>query len=602
MVDFDKRHSKELVKIPVSDLEPSSRSFRPIGIGGFIKHVLTGIRMTYRRIIDWVYVNDFRQEIAKARAEGNHEKARKLRAEQEKQSLPRQKKAMLAFGALSLLFIYVYVAFGALLLTAGVLLAATAVGLLSSPEVLLEAFGKGPEEEGSEPFSISSATNAEAATDCLSRALAAEGITVRKILEPKKYHWGWEFPVIMKKGTPQDIQKKAARLETLMRLPKDGLLISDTQFRAEVIVRLVQSDPFIGIDGFPYAEPLSRSIKNKYKVAMRMDGEDISLSLLRSHAVVIAAPGGGKSMFMRALADITTSCRDCVTWDIDPGGNGLEVFGKAISRSGREQDEIKSMLEDAIEYAKIRAKKLTQLGMGDNWQPSKEHPALVIFIDEFIQLNKENKDLAVSLIRIGRKAAISVILAAQQATKDVLGAAIADSVSLKVMFSSRHADVPIVFGEGMLASGWRPDRLHPVSGDDPQDAGKCYIMGGGSREPYLYKVMPLEHADALERGRERAAEGMVRIDNDTLDGTVVFDESETPLFQNVLDIFENFDENDWLPANIIVKELRSYGIDLTAKELHEKLGDTGRDSKIWEGSKYKIAGYYRTAIEKKLGE
>jgi S-DNA-T family DNA segregation ATPase FtsK/SpoIIIE len=394
---------------------------------------------------------------------------------------------------------------------------------------------------------------------------------------------------------------KADRLETLMRLPKDGMLVASTRFRAEVIIRLMQTDPFEGMADLAYAEPLSRSIKKKYIVGKRMDGQDLEISLLRTHAVVIAAPGGGKSMFMRALADITTSCRDCVTWDIDPGGNGLEVFGDAIAARGRTEQEIEEMLTEAIEYAKIRAKKLTKLNMGDNWQPTPEHPALVIFIDEFIQLNKKCKELAVDLIRVGRKAAISIVMAAQQSTKDVLGAAIADSVSLKVMFASRHADVTNVFGEGALGSGWRPDRLHPAAGEDIEDAGKCYVMGGGSREPHLYKIFAMDPSEAILRGTERHNEGMPELDSDTvLDATVAISNEERRLLENIIDIFDNFDEQDWLPTSVITREIRSYGHSLTARQLHDSLGDMGKDSQVWEGSKYKVAGYYRNSIEKRL--
>ena len=72
------------------------------------------------------------------------------------------------------------------------------------------------------------------------------------------------------------------------------------------------------------------------------------------------------------------------------------------------------------------------------------------------------------------------------------------------------------------------------------------------------------------------------------------------MFEHVLDIFENFDEHDWLPASILVKELKGYGHTLTARQLHEILGDTGRESRIWDGSKYKVAGYFRRNIEKQL--
>jgi S-DNA-T family DNA segregation ATPase FtsK/SpoIIIE len=600
MVDFDKKHSTELVKRPDTDLE-KSRSFRSSGQGVF-SHVKKGVKISSKVVLDWVYMNDYKEEIAKARNDGNFEKARKLRIEQEKRSEPRRKRFYSILAVLISFIGWAYVTWNIVPIAVAAMTVLVAMWIVGSgfKPSQLNFKNDDARDDPMEPFPIADARNREEAMECLRRTLLAEGITPRTILEPTRYNWGWEFPVVLRKGTPNDVMAKAKDMETLMRLPADGMLVAATRFRAEIIIRLMQTDPFSNMSNDPRAEPLSRSIKNKYRIAQRMDGQFIDISLLRNHAVVIAAPGGGKSMFMRKLADITTSCRDCVTWDIDPGGNGLEVFGNAIARRGRTAEEIEEMLTEALEYTKIRAKKLTKLKMGDNWQPSKEHPALIIFIDEFIQLNKKCKELAVQVIRNGRKAAITVVMAAQQATRDTLGAAIADSISIKVMFASRHADVPLVFGEGALSQGWRPDRLHPASGEDVEDAGKCYIMGGGSREPYLYKVFAIEPDEAIEMGDEREAEGMPELDVDTYLDVTVTDTTDKRLFADTLDIFENFDEHDWLPASILVKELRGYGHVLTARQLHDSLGDTGRESRIWEGSKYKVAGYFRKNIEKHL--
>lgn len=603
MVDFDKKHSTELVKRPDADLV-DTRSFRSFGQGVF-SHVRKGVRITSKAILDWVYLNDYKEEISKARLDGNLEKARKLKIEQDKRTEPRRKRFYSVLAVLIAVAGWSYATWGILPMAGALGAILTVMWFIGSglkpADIVSGITGNddGPDDP-MEPFPIADARTRDEAQEALRRALLAEGITPRVILEPTRYNWGWEIPVVLRKGTPDDVMAKAKKMETLLRLPTDGMLVAATRFRAEVVIRLMQTDPFSNMERERRAEPLSRSIKNKYKVAQRMDGQSLELSLLRNHAVVIAAPGGGKSMFMRKLADITTSCRDCVTWDIDPGGNGLEVFGSAIARRGRTPEEIEEMLTEALEYTKIRAKKLTKLGMGDNWQPTKDHPALIIFIDEFIQLNKKCKDLAIQVIRNGRKAAITVVLAAQQATRDTLGAAIADAVSIKIMFASRHADVPLVFGEGMLSQGWRPDKLHPASGEDVEDAGKCYILGGGSREPYLYKVFPIEPDEAIEMGDEREAEGMPELDKDTYLDVTVTDTTDRRLFEDVLDIFENFDEHDWLPAKIIITELKGYGHTLTARQLHEILGDTGRESRIWEGSKYKVAGYFRKNIEKQL--
>ncbi|QMP84233.1 FtsK-like DNA translocase [Streptomyces phage Coruscant] len=593
MVDFNKNSSTELVKRPDSDLETFSRSFRSLQnseVMGVFWHVCRRLSILFNKGMDWTFAKEFDEEINSLKTSGHPDKARKMMIQKEAASKPRKQKALIGVGLLAGSIYY----FGLIALVLPLVLLLLYAALSGSLPEAVAKVEKTYDTEGMEPFSLNEARTAEEAQECLRRALVAEGISIRSFRPPVRYDWGWEIPVILKKGTPSDVMAKADRLETLMMLQRDGMLVSSATFRAEVIIRLIQSDPFLGMEEFAYAEPLSRSINKKYVAVQRMDGKNLELSLLRSHAVIIAGPGGGKSMFMRTLADITTSSRDCVTWDIDPGGNGLEVFGDAIDRRGRTKAEIEQMFTDAIAFAKRRAKLLTKLGMGDNWQPSKKHPAIVIFVDEFIQLDKRAKELAIDLIRIGRKAAISVVLAAQQATRDTLGAAIADSVSLKIMFASRHADVPLVFGEGSLGQGWRPDRLHPATGDDPEDAGKCYIMGGGSREPYLYKAFPMSPAEAIRRGKERASEGMTKIDSDTTGESF-----ENSLLKAIINVFVE-SEQEWLPTSSISKDLKNYGYNLTVRQIHETLGELGRESQAWEDSKYKVAGYSRDSIEMRL--
>jgi S-DNA-T family DNA segregation ATPase FtsK/SpoIIIE len=64
----------------------------------------------------------------------------------------------------------------------------------------------------------------------------------------------------------------------------------------------------------------------------------------------------------------------------------------------------------------------------------------------------------------------------------------------------------------MLGDGWRPDRLHPATADDPGEAGRCYVATAGNREPLISAIHPLEESDAHERGAARAALGLPRID------------------------------------------------------------------------------------------
>jgi S-DNA-T family DNA segregation ATPase FtsK/SpoIIIE len=117
--------------------------------------------------------------------------------------------------------------------------------------------------------------------------------------------------------------------------------------------------------------------------------------------------------------------------------------------------------------------------------------------------------------RVGRKARVTLILAATEATSDTLGAAIPDTTALRILHACRHTDVRLVLGPQMLADGWRPDRLHPATADDPGEAGRCYVATAGNREPLISAICPLDESDAHERGERRAAAVLPRIDPDS---------------------------------------------------------------------------------------
>ncbi|UAL71206.1 hypothetical protein K7396_02700 [Streptomyces angustmyceticus] len=372
-----------------------------------------------------------------------------------------------------------------------------------------------------DPFPIADANTRDEAAECVRRALVSEGINVAAIEAGRRYPWGWEITVRLKKGTPADLIAKAPELETPLDLPTDGLLCQPMrQKRAQVVLRLVESDPFEDMPALPTRKPNSLAMRDKALVAKRMDGQHTMLTFLGQHFIVIASSGGGKSVTFRTIGDTLTDCEDVIVVDLDPGGNGLEPLAAAVGVRVVGADQmhiIEAVLEKLLKIAKARAMLLGKLGMGDNWIPSPRYPAIVTLIDEYPQLSQRAKALVVAILRVGRKSRVQVGLAAQEATKDSIGAAIADSIALKIVGPSRHQDIVQVFGAGAGANGWRPDRLHPAEGLDPADAGKAYIMGGGSTDPLIHKFIPTTYEEGKQRAAARAAAGRPWFDAESLD-------------------------------------------------------------------------------------
>ena len=85
---------------------------------------------------------------------------------------------------------------------------------------------------------------------------------------------GWEVTVWLRKGTPADLIAKAPELETPLDLPQDGLLCQPRRKkRAQVVLRLVEGDPFERMPALPSRKPNSLRMRDKALLAMRMDGD-----------------------------------------------------------------------------------------------------------------------------------------------------------------------------------------------------------------------------------------------------------------------------------------------------------------------------------------
>jgi S-DNA-T family DNA segregation ATPase FtsK/SpoIIIE len=371
-----------------------------------------------------------------------------------------------------------------------------------------------PEIPDNAPYPIADAHTRAEAADCVARALLVEGIALRLAGEATRTGWGWTVPVILRAGTPAAIVAKTGDLETHLDLPAGGVLATpDRSRRARVVLRLAQTDPFAGIGYAPPRPPVSLSITQRAEIGRRIDGEPLVVPLLGVHGVVIGSPGAGKSSTLLALADVVSACCDAVVWDLDPAGDGLRVLGGGVARRERDLAGVEEALADALALAETRPRMLSELDMRTGvWEPSQERPAVVVLVDEYPRLSVRGKQLAVQLLRVGRKARVTLILAATEATSDALGAAIADTTALKIMHACRFPDIQLVLGPQMGAEGWRPDRLHPATADDPGDSGRCYVSTAGLREPLLAKVRPVDPDRIGELGAQRAGVGLPRID------------------------------------------------------------------------------------------
>jgi hypothetical protein len=374
--------------------------------------------------------------------------------------------------------------------------------------------------ESDEPYPLAWADSPGRVQECVSRALYAENIETRQVTYLGAHAWGHELRVTLKGSTAGKVNAAADQLDAHFNIARGGTLIEpDPQQSAEITLRLVTSDPFAGMARPNVHFPGSLSVRETAIYGQGMDGSPLEFRLRGMSMLVIGSSGSAKTKgALRSLAEAITACRDAIAIEMDPVKDGLSEFSPAMAVPPiRGAKDCTEWLARMVKLASARNAVKSRLNMGDLWQPSAKHPTVFVIVDEFIYLPKEAKELAIELLRIGRETGVHIIFAAQEATEDSLGDAIASAVTYRIMLASRSEDVRLVFGKGASDMGYRPDRLRPaVDEERVYDAAKFYIQGPGFLRPIQWRWHRLERDQIREAVKERMAVGRPWFDHESL--------------------------------------------------------------------------------------
>lgn len=375
--------------------------------------------------------------------------------------------------------------------------------------------------EDAKPFPLRNARTPDQLAQCVLLAARAENVPIVEVADVVRQPWGWQCVVRVNEGTPEAIIAKAGDLETRFDLPTNGVRPQPLRARrACAILRLVDGNPFATAPGLPYRAPKSMSITDRFRIGTSVGGDPLELSLAGVMGLWVAASGGGKTGILQALAEGVTACRDNITIDCDPHGDGLEDLGDAVRITARSNEQIEAVLLFFLVMSKARARLRAKLGMGKKWKPSTSHPAVTIFIDEFPKLSDLAKLLAFDLMLVGRKELIEVQYASQGGTSRYLGENIAQMMALKAVGPCKVGDTRAVFGDDSVREGYLPHKLSPATDTDPKDAGHIFIQGvpGMADEPIEYAVHEAPSDMLRKLAAERLDAGLLDPDQDSLDG------------------------------------------------------------------------------------
>ncbi|MCX4707069.1 hypothetical protein [Streptomyces sp. NBC_01373] len=452
--------------------------------------------------------------------------------------------------------------------------------------------------ESDEPYPLALATSPDMVEDCVSRALAWEGVGTRAVRALGFRGKFWEIDVALKGSTPGKVNAVCDQLDAHFNIKQGGTLIDpDPAESAHIVLRLVTGNPFEDMPKPVVHAPNSLDISDAHNFGRCMDGAPFDLVLEGQRILVIGVSGSAKSTgVLRDLAEVITACHNAIAIEMDPVKDGLREFeGVMAAPPIRGAKACEQWLEYLVKMAGGRNVVRNRLGMGDTWVATKERPAIFALVDEFIFLSTTAKERFIELQRIGKQSGIYVVAAGQDATSDAMGDAIADTFTLRVMLAARWDDIRLVLGQGAAAKGFRPDRLVPALNKDiKNDAGQSYIKGPGLDRPLLYGWNEHSNHGIKHAVADRIAAGRPWFDRDTLaaagllhltdggagekrisgDRQIVFDAIEVMTTAGVERI-----RPEPLAEALAEFDEATYG-DLTAAELRKLLKDVGAGAPV----------------------
>jgi FtsK/SpoIIIE family len=237
----------------------------------------------------------------------------------------------------------------------------------------------------------------------------------------------------------------------------------DSTLARRVILRVVTRDPHM--KPLPMPELASRpTITRPALVGIYETGEPLRVNLLRKHALFGGATGSGKSTLLNAFLATLAPALDVLLWGIDfAGGTALIPWQRCFGRIATIPAEARAVLEDACRVVDARNRWLVHHGR-DAWEPTPEAPAVVLPVDELAELVEQLPDAATyldSIARLGRKTAVTLLVATQRPTQEALGGgALRAQLTVRVCLRvTEPADGELILGRGKARQGYRPDLL-----------------------------------------------------------------------------------------------------------------------------------------------
>jgi S-DNA-T family DNA segregation ATPase FtsK/SpoIIIE len=306
------------------------------------------------------------------------------------------------------------------------------------------------------------------------------GLAGSRVLSAVVDVWGWRARIALRGGqTVADVVAHVPAIESGLGTRPGAVRVEpDPAHAGRATIRVLATDPHA--EAIPWAGPSVRSITQPITLGVFEDATPVRVSFLRRHALIGGIAGSGKSGILNVIVANLAACADVVLWGIDlKGGMELRPWVSCLDRLATTPAEATRMQRDAVGILEARARAMGE-GSERVWNPSPQHPALIIITDEYAEL-AENAPLAAeaadSVARRGRALAVTELAATQRPTQQAMGkGALRSQMDIRIALRVRERrDTDLILGQGMLAAGWHAHTL-----DAP---GKFLISAEGFVHP-----------------------------------------------------------------------------------------------------------------------
>lgn len=213
----------------------------------------------------------------------------------------------------------------------------------------------------------------------------------RRVTFKEKPDGGWRMRIVWDQGAKMvdDVVKHARLLESLMNAPRRSVTIEadgDNPNAAVADCSPTGALAALEWDGQPLVSITEAAFQARYSDGSIERSQRWEPNVGGKHKLRAGMTRSGKSVSMKYDACLYGPAEDVVLWLIDrKGGVAFRPLAPLADWFAVDEDECVAMLEAAVRICDARSAYMAEQGW-DVWQPSREHPVIMLMIDETARL------------------------------------------------------------------------------------------------------------------------------------------------------------------------------------------------------------------------